>query len=76
MFHHKQSIRKKLIRIPGLQKLVIKVVNFRELAKMFEAICYVDPMEIEDYMVSISILSFVNAFESCFCLCLWFCSSF
>ena len=53
MFHHKQSIRKKLIRIPGLQKLVIKVVNFRELAKMFEAICYVDPMEIEDYMVSI-----------------------
>ena len=76
MFHHKQTVRKKLIKIPGLQKLTIKDREFREFAKKFEAVCYVDPMEIEDYMVSISILSLVNAFESCFCLCLWFCSSF
>ena len=62
MFHHKQTVWKKLIKIPGLQKLAIKDREFREFVKMFEAVCYLDPIEIKDYMVRILVWSFVNAF--------------
>ena len=64
MFHHKQSLRLKLMRTPSLKKLANNDRDFKEIVKMFEAVCYVDPMEIEDYMVSISIVSLVNASTS------------
>ena len=76
MFHHKQSLQVRLTKIPGLKKLINKDRDFKEFVKMIEVVCYVNPVEIENYMLSILILSSVNASKSCFCSCLWFCSSF